>query len=91
MKVYVTENDSAPYSVAIADFNNDIRLDIVVTNYETDQIVVLLLGHGDGISFNSVKYSTGSRSRPYMNEDDWMDIVVACYHTDHVEILMQRC
>ena len=50
---YSTGAGSAPYSVAIADFNNDNRSDIVVTNSETNNVATFL-GHGNGTFANPV-------------------------------------
>ncbi|CAF1144312.1 unnamed protein product [Rotaria sordida] len=54
---------SSPYSVSIADFNNDNQLDIVVSNSESDNIVILL-GDGNGMFVIRATYSTGTRSQP---------------------------
>ncbi len=73
---------SAPYSVAIADFNNDTHLDIVFTNSETNNIAILL-GYGNGTFTIGATYSTGTRSRLYtvaigdFNNDNVSDIVIA--------------
>ena len=97
---------SAPYSVAIADFNRDNYSDSVVTN----------CGTGDGTFVIGATYSTSARSRPYtvvigdFNNDNisdiavasnifllygyengWADIAIACYSTDHIEILIKMC
>ena len=89
---YSTGDGSYPIAVAVGDFNNDDRLDIVVANYDTNNVGVLL-GYGNG-SFSIVKtYSTGEGSTPYavtvsdFNNDGQLDIVVANYGTDNVGIL----
>jgi hypothetical protein len=92
MMTYSTGNDSAPYSVAIADFNNDTHLDIVVTNSETDNIGILL-GYGNGTFAIGVTYSTGALSRPYtvavghFNNDNVSDIVIANSGTNNIFLL----
>jgi hypothetical protein len=89
---YPTGNNSAPYSVAVADFNNDHQLDIVVTNSETDNIAILF-GHGNGTFKNGTTYSTGDRSRPYtvvisdFNNDNISDIAVANSGTSNIFLL----
>ena len=45
--------DSSSYAIAAGDFNNDTRLDIVVTNYNSN-FVSIFLGNGDG-SFGNQK------------------------------------
>jgi hypothetical protein len=79
---YLTGNGSAPYSVVVADFNNDTHLDIAVTNSGTDSITILF-GYGNGTLAIGVTYSTGTLSRPYtvaigdFNNDNISDIAVA--------------
>jgi hypothetical protein len=93
---YSTEIDSRPYAVAIADFNNDNNMDIVVANSGTNNIL-LFYGNGNGTFGNKESYPLGYDYRPYsiavndLNHDGWMDIVIACYGTDHIEILMKTC
>jgi hypothetical protein len=41
-RIYAMGYDSIPYSLAIADFNNDHQLDIAVVNYGTSNLVILL-------------------------------------------------
>ena len=89
MTKYVTGNNSAPYSVVIADFNNDHHLDIVVSNSGTDELIILL-GRGDGTFFISANYSTGVRSRPYtvvtsdFDDDHILDIAVTNSGTSNI-------
>jgi hypothetical protein len=92
MMTYPTGTDSAPYSVAVADFNNDHRLDIVVTNSETDNIAVLH-GYGNGTFVTGATYSTGARSLPYtvaigdFNNDNISDLVIANAGTNNIFLL----
>ena len=89
---YSTGNGSAPYSVAVAHFNNDTHLDIVVTNSETNNIGILL-GDGTGKFRSGPTYSTGTRSRPYQvtigdfNNDNISDIAVANSGTNNILLL----
>ncbi|CAF4630636.1 unnamed protein product, partial [Rotaria socialis] len=48
----------SPWSVAVGDFNNDTRLDIVVANSD-DNSVSVLLGYGNGSFQNQMTFSTG--------------------------------
>ena len=50
-------------AVAVGDFNNDRRLDIVVANYWTNNIGVFL-GDGNGTFSSQKTYSTGYNSGP---------------------------
>jgi hypothetical protein len=87
-----TGNGSAPYSVAVADFNSDKHLDIVVTNSENDNIAILL-GYGNRTFASRVTYSTGVRSRPYtvvigdFNNDNISDIGIANSGTSNIFLL----
>ena len=89
---YPTGTGSAPYSVALADFNNDNYLDIVATTSETDNIVVFL-GYGNGTFVFNATYSTGYRSRPYtlvisdFNNDHIWDIAVANSGTSNIFLI----
>ncbi|CAF2739210.1 unnamed protein product [Rotaria sp. Silwood2] len=93
---YSTGDRSRPSSVAIADFNKDNRMDIVVANFGTNN-VFLLYGYGNGSFGNNELHPLGYDYRPYaiaindLNQDGWLDIVVGCYGTDNVEILMKMC
>ncbi|CAF4470791.1 unnamed protein product [Rotaria sp. Silwood2] len=81
-ETYSTGDGSQPSSLAIGDFNNDTRSDIVVTNPGTNSVGVFL-------SFNYVTfghetiYATGFTAASYslaigdFNHDNQSDIVVA--------------
>lgn len=82
---------SRPLYITVDDFNNDNRSDIVVVNYGTNSINILI-GKGNG-SFQMVTiYSSGYDSSPYhvavtnFNGDTWLDIVVANYGTGNIDI-----
>ncbi len=92
--IYFTGKRSLPYSVNVADFNNDNRLDIIATNFGTHNVGIFL-GRGDGTFFNQSTYSTGS-SRPMTSAvadfdgDKRLDIVITNYGTESIGILMGR-
>ncbi|CAF1303378.1 unnamed protein product [Rotaria sp. Silwood1] len=79
---YLTGNGSSPKSLAIGDFNNDNRMDIVVANSRTN-MVSIFLGYGNGLFADQMMYSTGTDSYPHyvavgdLNNDKRMDIIVA--------------
>ncbi|CAF2417401.1 unnamed protein product [Rotaria sp. Silwood2] len=89
---YSTGVGSAPYSVSLADFNNDNQLDIVVTNSKTDNIAILL-GNGNGTFVIGATYSTGAGSRPYtvavgdFNNDNIPDIAIANSGVNNIFLL----
>ena len=90
---FSTGYDSQPFAVAVGDFNNDNRLDIVVANYGTNNVGVFL-GYGNGTFSSQVTYSTGTGSGPYsiatgdFNNDNRLDIVVANYGTNNVGVFL---
>jgi hypothetical protein len=90
---YATGIDTYPYVVALADFNRDSHLDIVVTNTNTANVGVFL-GNGDGTFRDQVTYLTGAiGSLPNFvivadfNTDGYNDLAVTNYGTDEVAIL----
>jgi hypothetical protein len=90
---FSTGYDSVPYSLVIADFNSDNKLDIVVANYGTNNLGVFL-GHGDGTFAIQSIFTTGINSHPYsvaianLNSDTHLDIVVACSGTNNIGVLL---
>jgi len=72
--------DSMPCSIDVADFNNDSRLDIVVVNYGTNDLAVLLATESG--TFLIDKYSTGKNSNPCsvtigdFNNDYYINIAI---------------
>ena len=79
---YSTGNASTPLGCAIADLNNDSRMDVVVANYDANNIVIFF-GNGDGTFQTKVTIFTGSNSNPTavligrINNDTRLDIAVA--------------
>ena len=67
-------------------------MDLVVANYGTDNIGVLL-GNGDGTFANQTTYSTGNDSLPYaitahdFNNDTRLDVIVVNFGTSTLGIL----
>jgi hypothetical protein len=92
MMNYLTGHGSFPYSVAVDDFNNDNRLDIVVTNSETNNDFIFR-GFGNGTFANEAIFSTGDRSRSYtvvtsdFNNDNKSDLAIANSGTNNVLLL----
>jgi hypothetical protein len=73
---------NTPYSIAVADFNNDGNLDLVTANKTSDSVSVLL-GNGDGTFQPAQSFPLIQGSAPVyvavgdFNEDGNPDIVVA--------------
>ena len=82
IKYINTGFNSQPQSIAVGDFNNDNRSDIVIANYGTDNISILIADETDNYE-NIMTYSTGNNSRPYaivlghFNDDNQLDIAIA--------------
>ena len=91
--LYPTDDKSFPYSIIIADFNNDDQLDLAVANLHTHNIGVFL-GYGDGEFSPQTTYLTGTYSSPRcvaagdFNEDGWVDIAVANSGLNNIGILL---
>ncbi|CAF1358358.1 unnamed protein product [Rotaria sp. Silwood1] len=86
---YLTGSSSNPVSLAIGDFNNDRRTDIVVVNANSSNICIFI-GYANG-SFTILEtYSTGENSDPSsiavadLNKDNQTDIVVTDSSTSNV-------
>jgi hypothetical protein len=90
---YSTGIASRPTYVAVEDFNNDTRLDIVVANYGTNNVMILL-GSGYGTFTSEMTYATGNNSQPCwvaigdLNNDSRLDIVIANSGSDNVGVLL---
>ncbi|CAF4188254.1 unnamed protein product, partial [Adineta steineri] len=89
--IYSIGSNALPTSIATSDFNNDNRLDIVVTNFNLGSISIFY-GNGDGSFSNLTNYTTGSNSQPSwivvsdLNNDAILDIAVANFGTDNIGV-----
>jgi hypothetical protein len=92
---YSTGTGSHPMSLAVGDFNNDSRTDIVVANSETNAIVVFI-GHDNGSFSSSIPYYMGLAAQSVsiavgdFNKDHRLDIAVVNYGTNNVCLLFGR-
>lgn len=90
--IYHMGYDSVPYSIAVADVNKDDILDLVVVNYGTSELVIVLRNTNG--SFDIHRYSTGANSHPTavaitnFDNDDALDIVVANSDTSNVAVFL---
>ena len=90
---YSTGAGSNPRGVAVADVNSDNKPDIVVADYTSNNVGVLL-NAGNGTFLAQTNYSTGSGSSLYsiaavdVNSDNKPDIVVADYTSNNVGVFL---
>ncbi len=80
-----------PTNVAVADFNNDMKPDLAVSNQVTNDVSILL-GIGDGTFMPQTVYAAGSS--PYavvagkFNADNNFDLAVSNSASNNVSILL---
>lgn len=90
---YIGDMNSLPVAIALGDLNNDNWLDMIVTNFGTDTINILLASMHGRIEQQMI-YFAGLSSRPYsvgigdLNNDTYLDIVVANLLLDSVGVFM---
>ena len=90
----LTAGESArPSSFAVADANNDKKIDIVVVSASTNHFGVFL-GHGDLSFAQQIIYPIGTNSSRFaiatgdFNSDTRLDIAIASYDTDSVVVFL---
>ncbi|CAM2728269.1 unnamed protein product [Rotaria socialis] len=78
---YSQGSGAHPSAVTVGDFNNDLQLDIVVTNSGNNEVRILM-GYNGGSFMTTATYSTGENSHPQQvvvanfNKDNQLDIAV---------------
>ena len=85
------DTGSNPYSVATADLNADGRPDLVVANYGSGTVSVLL-GNGDGTFGAKTDFGAGSDPQSVaiadLNGDGRPDLAVANWGSNTVSVLL---
>jgi predicted nucleotidyltransferase len=90
---YSTGAGSDPTSLAVADVNSDSKPDIVVAEYNSNNVGVFL-NAGSGTFLAQTTYSTGVGSNPRavavvdVNNDNNPDIIVATYGSSSVNVFL---
>ena len=84
------KNNTQPQAIAVADFNHDNHMDIIVTHSSTNQIS-MYLGH-DNYSFTQQFISTNNSSPQLMtighlNNDIHLDVIITNRHMNGLNIL----
>ncbi|CAF1373825.1 unnamed protein product, partial [Adineta steineri] len=96
LTIYSTGINSVPSSISIKDINKDDYLDIVITDYNSNEILVFIgsnKGNFSKLNSYSLGYNAGPKSVAIadINNDSLYDLIVANYGTNYVEILLQTC
>ncbi|CAF4258355.1 unnamed protein product [Rotaria magnacalcarata] len=95
-KTYSNGSGSYPSYVAAADVNGDGKSDIIVANYGSGNVGVLL-NIGNGTFTAQATYSTGSGSYPSyvaaadVNGDNKLDIIVVNSGYSNVDVFLAHC
>ena len=90
---YSVSPGSNPRSIVISDFNQDNRLDIAVSNYDTNNVSILI-GYGNGSFATPTMHSTTIDSGPLeiaagdFDNDNQPDIAVVNFVTNNVLVLI---
>ncbi|CAF1552120.1 unnamed protein product, partial [Adineta ricciae] len=87
------QQNSHPRSITVGDFNDDLWLDVVVSNSGTNTIGIFL-NYGNGTFKEQMTFPTGDNSMPLsvtlgdFNNDTYLDIAVTNYNTHNIGIFL---
>jgi hypothetical protein len=84
----------SPVSMISSNFNNNMKLDLLVANFKSNNVNVLF-GNGDGTFLVKFSYNTGDRPS-FLISDDFnnvgkMDLAVANKISGDVGIFLNTC
>ncbi|CAF4008605.1 unnamed protein product, partial [Rotaria sordida] len=91
-KMYLLKASAHPGAVAIADFNNNNQLDIVLNGYDNSGVRIMF--DYNETFLNEISYWTGNYSRPQcvyaidLNNDSQIDIVTGNLGSSSVSVLL---
>ena len=82
---------SAPFSIAVGDFDDDLDLDIATVNQASNNVSILL-GNGNGTFDPATNFAVGSAplfvAVGEFNGDGILDLAVANFNSANVSILL---
>ena len=96
LTVYSTRSKSSRYSLTVRDIDNDGQADILIANYDSSSLGVLL-GYGNGSFASVILFPLEYGSNPFsiivgdFNKDRKLDIGLANNGSDSLNILLQTC
>ena len=90
--LYDMDRNTASYSIAVADFNNDGDMDVVFTDNAAAEIGVFLRnGYQSFGGYTSIPYANNSKPSSvtvgHLNNDTYLDIIITNFGNDSVGIL----
>jgi hypothetical protein len=96
LTTYSTSDYSRPVSVAVGHFNRDYQLDIVVADFDSNNVCVFL-GFGNGTFASQTLYPMEYGSQPNwvifkdINNDSWEDTAVVTSGVDNFKFYLNLC